>query len=78
MNDELVKDKLDRCETRINNHGDRLDKLEQDGRELKTKLKNLCKNLKNLTSMIKWFITAIGGALVSFFFYAVQAGIFNK
>ncbi|AGF56479.1 putative nuclease with TOPRIM domain [Clostridium saccharoperbutylacetonicum] len=78
MNDELVKDKLERCETRLNNHGDRLDKLEQDGRELKTELKNLCENLKNLTSMMKWFITAIGGALVSFFFYAVQAGIFNK
>jgi hypothetical protein len=78
MNDELVKDKLETHDKRLNNHGERLDKLEQDGRELKTELKNLCENLKSLTSMMRWFITAIGGALISFFFYAVQTGIFNK
>lgn len=78
MNEELVKDKLKTHDERLNNHGARLDKLEQDGRELKTELKNLCENLKSLTNMIKWFIGAIGGALISFFFYAVQTGIFNK
>jgi len=78
MNEELIKDKLETHERRINNHSERLDKLEQDGRELKTELKNLCENLKSLTNMIKWFIGAIGGALISFFFYAVQTGIFNK
>ncbi|MZK53511.1 hemolysin XhlA family protein [Clostridium beijerinckii] len=78
MNEELIKDKLETHDKRLNNHGDRLDKLEQDGRELKTELKNLCENLKNLTSMMKWFITALVGALISFFFYAVQTGIFNK
>lgn len=78
MNEELVRDKLETHDKRLNNHGERLDKLEQDGRELKTELKNLCENLKSLTSMMRWFITAIGGALISFFFYAVQTGIFNK
>lgn len=77
MNEELIKDKLETHEKRINNHGDRLDKLEQDGRELKTELKNLCENLKSLTNMMKWFITAMGGALISFFFYAVQTNIFK-
>ncbi|AGX43938.1 hemolysin XhlA family protein [Clostridium saccharobutylicum] len=78
MNDELVKDKLDTHERRLNNHSERIDKLEQDGRELKTELKNLCENLKSLTSMMKWFIATLVGALISFFFYAVQTGIFNK
>ncbi len=78
MIEELVQDKIETHERRINNHGDRLDKLEQDGRELKTELKNLCENLRSLTNMIKWFITVMGGALISFFFYAVQTGIFNK
>jgi hypothetical protein len=78
MNEELVKHELETPYKRLNNHGDRLDKLEQDGRKLKTELKNLCENLKNLTSMMKKFTTTIGGVLVSFFFYAVQAGIFNK
>ena len=40
MNEELIKDKLETHEKRINNHGERLDKLEQDGRELKTEIKN--------------------------------------
>lgn len=78
MNEELVKDKLETHERRINNHSERLDKLEQDGRELKTELKNLCENLKSLTNMMKWSIGAMGGALISFFFYAIQTGIFNK
>lgn len=78
MNEELVKDKLETHDKRLNNHGERLDKLEQDGRELKTELKNLCENLKSLTNMMKWFVTTLGGALIGFFFYAVQSGIFNK
>jgi predicted nuclease with TOPRIM domain len=78
MHEELIKDKLETHERRLNNHGDRLDKLEQDSRELKTELKNLCTNLKSLTSMMRWFITTLGGALIGFFFYAVQTGIFNK
>jgi len=78
MNEELIKDKLETHEKRINNHGDRLDKLEQDGGELKVEIKNLCENLRSLTNMMKWFITAMGGALISFFFYAVQTGILNK
>lgn len=77
MNEELVQDKLETHERRLNNHGSRLDKLEQDSRELKTELKNLCENLKSLTNMMKWFVSAIGGALISFFFYAVQVGIFK-
>jgi hypothetical protein len=78
MNEELVRDKLETHDKRLNNHGERLDKLEQDGRELKTELKNLCENIKSLTNMMKWFVTTLGGALISFFFYAVQTGIFNK
>jgi len=77
MNDELIKDKLDRDEARLNDHSKRLDKLEQDGRELKTELKNLCDSLKGLTSIMKWFITAIMGAFISFFFYAIQSGLFK-
>lgn len=77
MNDELVKDKIDTHERRINNHSERLDKLEREGVELKVEIKNLCENLKSLTNTIKWFITAIVGAFISFFFYVVQSNIFK-
>lgn len=75
MNEELIKDKIETYERRLNNHGERLDKLEQDSRELKTELKNLCENIKSLTNMMKWFITAIGGALISFFFFTIETKI---
>lgn len=85
MNDEVclerhkrVDERLDKNDECLNNHGSRLDKIEQDGRELKTELKNLCKSLKSMTDIMKWFLTVMGGALISFFFYAVQTGIFKK
>ena len=85
MNDEVcterhkrVDERLDDHNIRLDNHDVRLDKIEQDGRELKTELKNLCKNLKSMTDVMKWFLTVIGGALISFFFYAIQTGIFKK
>ena len=55
-----------------------VEKKEQDNRELKTEIKNLCENIKSLTNMMKWFLCAFGGALISFFFYVVQNGIFKK
>lgn len=77
MNDELIKDKIETHEKRINNHSDRIDKLEREGAELKVEIKNLCENLRSLTSVIKWFITVFVGAFISFFFYAVQQNIFK-
>ena len=73
-----IEERLDNHENRLNSHGGRLDIIEQDNRELKTEIKNLCENLKSLTNMMKWFLCAFGGALISFFFYAVQNGIFKK
>ncbi len=61
---------------RLNNHSDRLDKLEQEGAELKTEIKNLCKQLEGLTSILKWFISLLVGSFAAFFFYAVQNNIF--
>lgn len=75
MNDELIRDKLETQGNRLNNHADRLDKLEQDGRELKTEIKHLCENLKSLTSVMKWFLTTIGASLIGFFFYMIQTQI---
>lgn len=77
MNEELVKHQLVVHEKRLNDHSQRIDKLEQEGVALKTEIKNLCENIKSLTNMMKWFMTALIGAFISFFFYAVQQGIFK-
>ena len=79
MNDELclekhkrLDEKLEVHDTRLNNHGDRIDKLEQDNASFKTELKNLCNNLKSLTSVIKWFIGTWVVTLLGFFIYSVE------
>lgn len=77
MNDELVKHQIEVHDRRLNDHSKRLDKLEQNDVELRTEIKNLCDNIKQLTTIMKWFITAILGAFISFFFYAVQNNIFK-
>ena len=75
MNEELVKHQLDTHDKRLNNHSERLDKLEQEGAALKMEIKNLCENLKSLTAVMKWFIGIWVTTLLGFFIYVVQNNI---
>lgn len=77
MNEELIKEKLDVHDKRINNHADRLDKLEIREAARDVKLDNLCDKLEKQTRSIYGLISMVGAALVSFFFYAVQQGLFK-
>ncbi|NFP92423.1 hemolysin XhlA family protein [Clostridium sporogenes] len=77
MNEELLKDKIDTHDKRLNSHGDRLDKIEVTLAESKADIKNLCKDIRNLTSILKWLCTLMGSSLVAFFFYAIQHNIFK-
>jgi hypothetical protein len=75
MNDELIKDKLETHEKRLNDHSDRLDRLEQKGASIDAKIENLCQQLQSLTTTLRWFIGLLMGNFVAFFFYAVQHNI---
>lgn len=62
-NEELCKkiqerfdEKLQTHEKRLNNHADRLDVIEQDGREYKIQISNLCTQVSNLVHTLKWLI----------------------
>lgn len=77
MNEELVKDKLDTHERRLNDHSGRIDKLEQRGAAVDTKIDSLCQQLQSLTITLRWFIGLLVGSFVAFFFYAVQHNIFK-
>lgn len=72
-----IKEVLGGHEKRLDNHSARLDKLEQDGAELKTEIKNLCKQIEGLNSTLKWFIGLMVGSFVAFFFYAIQHNLFK-
>ncbi len=64
-------------ERRINNHSERLDIIERTNSRLEERLDNLIKQLAALNSTMKWFIGLLVGAFISFFFYAVQKGLFK-
>lgn len=74
---EAIDKKFETAEKRLNNHGDRIDKLEQSGVRLEERLDNLIKQLAQLNTTLKWFMGLMIGAIVSFFFYAVQQSIFK-
>jgi predicted nuclease with TOPRIM domain len=69
--------RLDVTEKRLNSHSERLDKIELVNGRLEERLNSLITQLENLNKTMKWFITAIVGAFISFFFYAVQQGLFR-
>lgn len=77
MNEELVKDKLETHDRRLNDHSGRLDRLEQKGASVDVRIENLCEQLQSLTTTLKWFIGLLVGSFVAFFFYAVQHNLFK-
>jgi predicted nuclease with TOPRIM domain len=72
-----IDEKLELHERRLNNHSERLDRIELANGRLEERLNSLITQLENLNKTMKWFITALVGAFISFFFYAVQKGLFN-
>lgn len=72
-----IEEKINVNDIRINDHGKRIDKLEQNQSRVDVKIENLCDQLKQLISILKWYIGLSVGALVSFFFYAIQHNVFK-
>lgn len=84
MGDELcevqrknILEKIEVQDRRLNNHADRIDKLEQSQSRIDTKIESLCDQIKQLVSVMKWYIGLTVGALISFFFYAIQHNLFK-
>lgn len=77
MNEELISHQIEIHEKRLNNHSERIDKIEQSQSRTDAKIENLCDQLKQLVSVLKWYIGLTIGALVSFFFYAIQHNLFK-
>ena len=69
--------RLDVTEKRLNDHGERLDRIELSNGRLEERLNNLITQLEQLNKTMKWFIGLLVGSFVGFFFYAVQQGLFK-
>jgi hypothetical protein len=75
MNEELFVRRVETCEKRIDNHGDRIDELEKHEAVRDVKIDNLCKKLEDQTKAIYWLIGLGATSLLGFFFYVVQSNI---
>lgn len=72
-----IDEKLELHERRLNSHSERLDRIELANGRLEERLNSLITQLENLNKTMKWFIATLVGAFISFFFYAVQQGLFK-
>lgn len=77
MNEELMQHQINTHETRINNHSERLDRIENKQAETNVKIDNLCNSIQSLTSTMKWFLGLCATSLVGFFMWAIQNNIFK-
>lgn len=77
MNEEVKEHMIDVHERRINNHSERIDKLEQNDVKRDIQIENLCKSIEGLTTSIKWALGLFIGSFVGFFFYTVQNHLFK-
>ena len=73
---ERINEKFDLNEKRLNDHSKRIDCLEQSQARTEENLKGLVKELSGLNITLRWFIGAMAVSFISFFFYAVQRGVF--
>lgn len=72
-----IDERLDTQDRRLNSHSERLDRIEISASKLETRLDGLIEKLGSLNTTLRWFIGLLVGAFVSFFFYAVQQGLFR-
>ncbi len=72
-----IDKKFETTERRLNNHSERIDKLEQNSARLEERLDNLITQLSSLNTLMRWFMGILIGSFVAFFFYAVQNNLFR-
>ena len=76
MDEEKLEHIVATHETRINDHGERLDKLELQSGRLDERIVALCDKLESQTKALNWLIGLGATAIVGFFMYALQNSIF--
>lgn len=67
-----VDERLTSNDVRLNGHSIRLDKLEQRGASVDTKIENLCEQIRSLVSTIKWAAMLMISTLLAFFIWYIQ------
>ncbi len=79
MDQDVCREKhnrIDECLTRhdkrLNNHSERIDKLEQFESSTRVELRNLIEQIKSLVNAIKWGTGLTVSSLLAFFIWYIQ------
>lgn len=79
MEDKVCEEKhkrIDEClvlhDRRLNNHSERLDKVEQYQNRVEVQIENLCNKIDGLISSMKWTSGLIITSLLGFFIWYIQ------
>lgn len=61
-----------RHERRLDNHGNRLDILEQFKSSTEIEIRNLIEQIQSLVTTMRWFMGLMFGTLIGFFIWYIQ------
>ena len=70
---ESMKEQIKRNETRLNNHSDRIKKLENYRTRTEVQIENLIKEIGSLVSTMRWTMALLVTTLVGFFIWYIQS-----
>jgi len=62
----------ERHERRLDNHGNRLDILEQFKSSTEIEIRNLIEQIQSLVTTMRWFMGLMLGTLIGFFIWYIQ------
>ena len=62
----------ERHERRLDNHGNRLDILEQFKSSTEIEIRNLIEQIQSLITTMRWFMGLMLGTLIGFFIWYIQ------
>lgn len=74
---EICKERHERIDERLFDHDKKIDRLTRNDATNTAQISNLCNQIGGQTKALWGLSTSIVGALIGFFFYAIQSNLFN-
>ncbi|OOM76564.1 hemolysin XhlA family protein [Clostridium sp. BL-8] len=77
MEKDLIAEKLEEHDKRLDRHDDKIETLEKNDAVNNTRIDNLCKSLYSLVSTLKWLSGFILTGILTLVLYIIQKAIFK-
>jgi|GEM_PF-427084 len=69
---DRLSERVDICDKRLDVHSKDIDELKQYRSRTETKIENLCDQIKNLVTTMRWFMGLFASSLIGFFIWYIQ------